>query len=116
MANMKIKGIEGMSASELSAAVQQGGRFVYFQYCLSVVIMTFKRPSDIYFIAPGSGSLKHSAGFTLTSLLLGWWGIPWGPIYTLSTIFNNVRGGIDVTDRVMSNLVKAAPMPRAPGM
>ena len=33
--------------------------------------MTFKRPSDIYFVRAGEGSVGKGVGFTLTSVLLG---------------------------------------------
>jgi hypothetical protein len=31
----------------------------------------------------------------LTSLL-GWWGIPWGPIYSIQSLVTNFRGGKQV--------------------
>ena len=40
--------------------------------------------------------------YTLISLLLGWWGIPWGPVYTIGSIFNNPTGGKDVTGDVLA--------------
>jgi hypothetical protein len=46
----KIRGIEGMKHGELDFELQRGAKFVLFQYCLSVVILTFRRPSDIYFL------------------------------------------------------------------
>jgi len=30
---------------------------------------------------------------SLKTLLLGWWGIPWGPIYSVQAIFSNLFGG-----------------------
>jgi hypothetical protein len=59
--------------------------------------MTFKRPSDIYYIAPGESGVSKGVSFTIISVLLGWWGIPWGPIYTIRSIVNNFSGGKDVT-------------------
>jgi hypothetical protein len=26
--------------------------------------------------------------------VLGWWGIPWGPLYTVQSLVRNTRGGI----------------------
>jgi len=31
----------------------------------------------------------QSLPFTLLSLLLGWWGNPWGPIYTIQSLWVN---------------------------
>ena len=74
----KIRGIEGMKHGELEFEIQRGARFVLFQYCVSVVILTFRRPSDIYFLRQGESALAKGLPFTLLSLVAGWWGIPVG--------------------------------------
>ena len=95
-----IRGIEGMSDMEVLAEVRKGGRFVIFMYCVSVVVMTFKRSSDVYFIKAGESSLKYSLPWTLLTLLVGWWGVPWGPIYSVQCLYKNLSGGEDVTSAV----------------
>lgn len=100
----QIIGIEGMTPAELNQELERGGKFVIYQYCISILIMTFKRPSDIYFIKSGESGLTKGLGFTLISLLLGWWGIPWGPIYTIGSLFTNLTGGKDVTGAVVESL------------
>lgn len=99
-----IKGIEGLSHDEVNHALAQGARFVTFSYTISIIVMTFKRSSDVYFIKPGDGTFGKSFGFTLISLLFGWWGIPWGPIYTIGSLFNNLTGGKDITPSVANQL------------
>lgn len=101
---MKINGVEGMTVAEVQSEITKGGRFVIFQYCISILIITFKRSSDIYFIKAGDGTLGLSIGYTLVTLLLGWWGIPWGPIYTIGAIITNFSGGKDVTKEMMTTL------------
>ena len=96
---MKIVGIEGMTGDQLQAELQQGAKFVLFQYCISIIIMTFKRSSNIYFVRAGESAAGKGIVFTLISLLLGWWGIPWGPIYTIQALVTNLQGGKDVTSR-----------------
>jgi hypothetical protein len=106
----KIRGIEGMKNGELDFEIQRGAKFVIFQYCVSVVILTFRRPSHIYFIWQDENALVKGLPFTLLSLVAGWWGIPWGPIYTVQSIYNNSRGGKDVTQAVVSSVrAQAAP-------
>jgi hypothetical protein len=100
----KIRGIEGMKHGELDLEIQRGGKFVLFQYCFSVVVMTFKRPSDIYFVRSGESPHVKGLPFTLLSLVVGWWGIPWGPIYTIQSVYNNSRGGKDVTQAIVNSL------------
>jgi hypothetical protein len=110
----KIRGIEGLKQGELDFELQRGAKFVLFQYCISVVILTFRRPSDIYFLRAGENPVVKGLPFTLVSLLAGWWGIPWGPIYTVQSIYNNLRGGKDVTQAVVNSLRgQAAPLPTA---
>ncbi len=107
---MKIIGIEGMSASQVNEAVAKGGRFVIYQYCVSIVLMSYKRSSSIHFVPAGASAAGRGAQFTLISLLAGWWGIPWGPIWTLSTVFKNVGGGVDVTRAVLDSIAPQAPL------
>ena len=101
---MKINGVEGMTVAQVKAEVASGGKFVVFQYCISILIMTFRRGSNIYFIRPGESALKPGLGYSLLTLLLGWWGIPWGPIYSIGSLATNFRGGKDVTQAVMASL------------
>ncbi|MDM9380288.1 hypothetical protein QUB80_06170 [Chlorogloeopsis sp. ULAP01] len=100
----KIIGLEGMSVEEVYQELSKGAKFVVFLYCFSIVILTFKRSSNIYFIKYGEVALIKSIKYTLISVFLGWWGIPWGIIYTIQSIFTNFRGGKDVTLQVMSTL------------
>lgn len=97
----KIKGIEGMTADQLNKEIQKGGKFVVFRYCISIIIITFRRSSDVYFIKNNEGTFSKSIGFTLLSFLFGWWGIPWGPIYTIGSFITNFGGGKNVTDDIL---------------
>jgi len=96
-----IKGIDGMSNEEIIAEVTRGGRFVYFTWCASIIILTFKRSSDVYFIRAGESAAKLGLPYTLLTLVVGWWGIPWGPIYSLQCLGTNLFGGKDVTDQIV---------------
>ena len=103
----QIKNIEGLTTSDLNRELNAGGKFVIFHYCISIVVMTFKRSSDIYFIRAGESTVKHSIGFTLLSAIIGWWGFPWGPIHTIGSLYTNLSGGKDITDEVMSAIKPA---------
>ncbi|MBK8257757.1 MAG: hypothetical protein IPK82_34450 [Polyangiaceae bacterium] len=103
---MKIEGIEGMDGQQLAMELQRGGKFVIYQYCISVFILTFRRPSDIYFVRAGESAVSKGLGYTLLSLVLGWWGIPWGPIYTVSSVITNLGGGKDVTHEVVASFMQ----------
>lgn len=99
---MIIKGIENMDSGSIASQIQQGGKFVIYTYCFSVILMTFRRSSNIYFIRADENAVAKGLKFTLLSAVVGWWGIPWGPIYTIGALITNLRGGKDVTAEVMA--------------
>ena len=68
----KIKGIEGMTDDHIRFEVQSGAKFVIFEYCISAVIITFRRNSEIYFIKPGESAVAKRLPYTLLSLVAGW--------------------------------------------
>ena len=94
---MRIHGIDGLTPAQLEEALQHGGRFVFFEYCISCVVFTLRRPSDICFIHGHHWGWVRGLPYTLVTLLLGWWGLPWGFIYTPLSLVTNLVGGRDVT-------------------
>lgn len=108
----KIIGFENIkSGGQLQQEIQQGGKFVIYQYCISILILTFKRSSAIYFISHEENAVVKGLPFTLISLFLGWWGIPWGPIYTIQSIWVNFSGGKDITREVIASMTASAQTP-----
>jgi len=108
----KIVGLEDIkSDGHLQQEIQQGGKFVIYQYCISLLVITFKRSSNIYFITHEQNALVKGIPFTLLSLVLGWWGIPWGPIYTIQSIWMNFKGGKDVTQQVLASMKSVSQKP-----
>jgi hypothetical protein len=103
---MKIIGLENMTGAQLAEELDRGAKFVIYQYCISILIMTFRRPSEIYFIRAGESAVGKGLGFTALSLVLGWWGIPWGPIYTVGSLITNFGGGKDVTEAVVKSMMQ----------
>jgi hypothetical protein len=102
--SVKINNTEGLSPQQIRELVNEGAQFVMYKYCISFIVMTLNRNSEIYFIRPNSSSTAAGLHFLLISLFLGWWGIPWGPIYTIGGIYNVLSGGTDVTYEVMSQI------------
>jgi hypothetical protein len=100
---MTIKGIAGRSVDEVNQELQKGAKFVIYEYCVSILILTFKRGSDIFFIPAGESRVGKGLVYSLISFFFGWWGIPWGPIYTIASIVTNFGGGKDVTPTVLAS-------------
>jgi hypothetical protein len=103
----------GLTPQEILFEVNRGARFVVYQYCISIVVMTFRRNSGVVFVKAGESAATKSLPYTLLSLVLGWWGIPWGFIYTPQAVYKNLNGGIDVTGHIVAQYQSslAAPPP-----
>ena len=101
---MKIRGIESMTVADVQDEINRGGKFVLYTYCFSIIVMSFKRPSGIYFIKSGENAFVKGLPFTAISFLFGWWGIPWGIIYTFGCLYTNIGGGKNVTAAVMQSI------------
>lgn len=105
----KIVGMDDIkSGGHLQQEINQGGKFVVYQFCISILVITFKRSSNIYFISHEQNAVVKGLPYTLLSLVLGWWGIPWGPIYTIQSVWVNFKGGKDVTQEVLVSMASAA--------
>lgn len=96
-----VNGAEGMSDAELIAACRDGGKLVYFEYTISILVMTFRRSSDVHLIRKGENAVVKGLPYTLLTMAAGWWGIPWGPIYSIMCLVTNLGGGKDVTDKLI---------------
>ena len=101
---MKILNIKGLSATDLQKEAEKGARFVYYAFTISLLVVTLRRTSGVYMIRGGESVRSKGLPFTLISALFGWWGIPYGPKYTIESIRTNLKGGKDVTDEVMSTV------------
>jgi hypothetical protein len=104
LAGLRVHGIDGMNQAELDKEIQAGGRFVFYEYCISAVVISMRRPTKLFFLRSNQFGLLRGLPYSLISLLFGWWGIPWGLIYTPLTLITNLSGGCDVTEQVLASL------------
>lgn len=65
---------------------------VRYQFVVSFLIVTF-RVDTRYYIVGHDATRTVAALCTAITLILGWWGFPWGPIHTPQVIARNLRGG-----------------------
>jgi hypothetical protein len=86
-----------------------GERLVFYEYCISVVFITLRRPSRLYRVPADSLGLLPGLRYTLLTLLLGWWGIPWGLIYTPLVLWTNFSGGREITAEELRRWQAAEP-------
>ncbi len=62
------------------AAPPSGERTVVFETCISCVVLTLWRTSRVHVLRPGQWAWPRGLPYALLTLLLGWWGVPWGLI------------------------------------
>jgi hypothetical protein len=63
-----------------------------FMYALSAFVITLRRRGSSGIFCQ-SCRRKEAIKWSLLTGVLGWWGIPWGPIFSVQSIVRNLRGG-----------------------
>src|SRR5689334_565589 len=109
---MKVQGIEGMSPDRLQFEIQRGGKFVFYQYAISVLVMSFRRSSDGYFIPAGERGITKWLPWSLMRVVGGWWGMTGGPLFTIQSLVTNCKGGKAVTAQLSARMTQS-PSPAA---
>jgi hypothetical protein len=105
-------------------AVMAGKRYVIYPYVVSILVMTFRRNiGSVRVVETGDWPMAPLFGATLVTTLFGWWGIPWGFIWSPLVLFNLWRGGRDATRQILADVVgdpeakrilSIAPRPKRP--
>jgi hypothetical protein len=101
---MELPGLEKWTPAQVESAVAAGGRLIFYEYCVSLVAITLRRASRIHVVGPSDHGFVRGLPYALLSLVFGWWGLPWGLIYTPIVIFTDLTGGCEVTAEVLSRL------------
>lgn len=104
---IKLANHNNYTFDEVISAKTNGGAFITYQWLIPIpVFFPIRRLSKVYFIPNGMKKSKYAKKFNIITLLIGWWGVPWGPFAVYKTIGLNNSGGIDVTDDVYLNIDK----------
>ena len=77
------------------ASLSLGSEVVSYQFCFSFFLYSVKVPS--HYLTRGRRGVLTMLACSLFSFVFGWWAVPWGPVYTVQTIYRNLRGGIRET-------------------
>ena len=76
-------------------------KVVQFRIVFSFIVATVARSSRFY--VPGHDPIVLiGIGYSVATLVLGWWGIPWGPLLTIGGVGTNLFGG---TRRTVNSLI-----------
>ena len=66
-------------------------QLVSYTYVISLLVVTFRRNTRYYFAeAEKKDAILAKVLCILCNLTLGWWGIPWGPIWTIKETISNL--------------------------
>ncbi len=98
-----IKSFGSQNFKDYQYEIDHGGKFVEYDYCISLLFVTLVKSSPVYLVRGFESTKVKGLKYTLISFIVGWWGIPFGPIYTIRSIFLNLNVGRDVTYEVMQS-------------
>lgn len=101
----RLKNIEGLNLQSLQRRIDNGYRFIVYQYSISLIFGNVHLASPAYLLKEDEFK-KQGKIYTFISLIFGWWSIPDGPSNTLESIKTNIKGGVDVTKDILHNLTK----------
>ncbi|MBT3800627.1 MAG: hypothetical protein HOG05_05705 [Bacteroidetes bacterium] len=102
---MSIHKSENFSINSIHKEVDHGAVFIAYKYIISIPIFPpVQRFSKLYLIKSFENKSMYCTGSNIINLLLGLWGLPFGPYYMLSAIRMNSKGGVDFTEDVLHNL------------
>src|SRR6516165_6480180 len=69
---MRLQGQDNQTFPEPSV----GDRLVFYEYCISLIVVSLRRPSAVVRLRPGQRGWIRGLPYTIVSLLFGWWCIP----------------------------------------
>lgn len=86
--------------------VMAGRRFVTYPFVVSLLVLSFNRNmGGVRLVGRDQWPMVPLFGATLVTILFGWWGFPWGIIWSPISLFHLWRGGRDSTLDVLGNVV-----------
>jgi len=86
-----------------SAQVDGRGTEVVFAYCMSAVVLTRVAWSPPIRIRSRKHAVLCGLPYSLASLIMGWWGLPWGALLTPRAVWTNCTGGVEAPRSSGSN-------------
>ncbi len=102
----------------------EGKRYVFYPYVVSLLVISLRRTmGGLRVVETGAWPLGPLFGAAAVTGLFGWWGFPWGLIWTPLTLYHLSRGGRDVSRDLIVQIVgrdeaarimKSAPKPKPP--
>lgn len=73
-------------------AISRKTEVTQYHTAMSCLILSIKVPSRFYIVGHETSKITALL-LSLCALLIGWWGIPWGPVFTVQSVLSNLAGG-----------------------
>lgn len=102
----ELANVDGLSLEQIDAILANGGRFVVYEFVVSTIALTFQRTSKVWLVRDDAEARRIAKRYTMLTTLFGWWGLPFGPLYSLRAMRVNKGGGVDVTSDVRGALTE----------
>jgi hypothetical protein len=96
-----LAGTEGMTLGDIELDVLKGGRFLRYHWNISIIVLSFRNSTGLTYVRSDRSAGLGALGWGTFSLFFGWWGFPWGIVYTPLSLWHNTRGGTDHTHEVL---------------
>jgi len=94
-----------LKPDELLDAFERGATVVRYPYVISAVVASFSMESRAMLIEQPNERYTKAIPYLLVTFVFGWWGVPWGPIFTGKALWSLFQGGEDITESIREELV-----------
>ncbi|WP_200266643.1 hypothetical protein [Luteolibacter pohnpeiensis] len=86
--------------------VKRGERVITIPYVLSILILTLQRSmGGIHYVNSSNWPMGRIIIATIVTSIFGWWGLPFGPIFSLISLYYLWFGGRDQTRTMLKSMV-----------
>jgi len=104
----KLKNTENLDLTTLNQRIQNGAKFIIFNYRIGLGVLNLLRFSPAIFVNNNKELNLYKSRYNKYNMILGPWSIFKGPFLTYDIYKSNNRNGIDVTKDIMINIDEQA--------
>lgn len=104
MTEQRLANAEGMDAEAISRAIQDGGRFIIYQYTIGLLFFSLRFPSRPTLVRNAAEHRRLADYYNNLNGLFGPWSIPYGPSLARRLSRSNSKAELDVTLDILRNL------------
>jgi hypothetical protein len=91
---------------ELVSLVMEGTRFITIPYAFSIIILSFRRSmGSVHQVDSVNWPISQVILAAVITTLFGWWGIPFGVIWSILSLFYLWSGGRDSTREILTSAI-----------